>query len=214
MEQDVAFYDRLATGSPEKNYAYLLRCAKTVVERHRLHWYRDELSRSIGATGTAAPAGGTKGNGKGSRKGDDKGKKGDGKRNNSPTRGATRKVAKSPRWETDAGVLQPTKRKTSAKLILKANVKMVTTAQSTIIPRAVLRKCQAVAVRARTVRSRTNSRPCPPQEVNRTRAATRNLLHADVLLSGTRAKLEDRRTRTKTWLVSAWLVLPAIANVT
>jgi hypothetical protein len=50
---------------PDKSYDYLMRCARAVIERNRLHWYRDELSRSIGG-GWVNPVG--KGKGKSSEK--------------------------------------------------------------------------------------------------------------------------------------------------
>ena len=87
MEQDVAYYDRLTSDHVEKNYQYLLRCARKVVERSRLQWYRNELSRSIGGIGPAAHAGSPKGDGKGNKKGDNKGNKGDRKRSNPPGSG-------------------------------------------------------------------------------------------------------------------------------
>lgn len=48
VEQDIAFYDRLPGNDSNKSYGYLMRCARAVVERNRLHCYRDEMSRSIG----------------------------------------------------------------------------------------------------------------------------------------------------------------------
>jgi hypothetical protein len=70
MDQDIAFYDRLPANDANKSYDYLMRCAGAVVERNRLHWYRDEMSRSIGGN-WVNPA--EKGSGK------DKGQKGKGK---------------------------------------------------------------------------------------------------------------------------------------
>ena len=77
MEQDLSHYDRLPPGDENKCYSYLLRTARTVLDSNRLHWYRDELSRSIGGTGWAKPAekGGGKGGGKKSEKGGGKKKK-------------------------------------------------------------------------------------------------------------------------------------------
>ncbi len=69
MESDIAYFDRLAVGHADKSYEYLLRCARAVVERNRLQWYRDELSRSL--------TGGWVNVGKGKEsKGKGKGKKG------------------------------------------------------------------------------------------------------------------------------------------
>ena len=65
MEQDIAHYDRKAPNDPEKSYAYLMRCARAVIDRNRLHWYRDEMSRSIGGGWVnAVGKGKEKGNGK------------------------------------------------------------------------------------------------------------------------------------------------------
>ena len=65
MEQDIAHYDRKLPSDPDKSYDYLMRCARAVIERSRLHWYRVELSRSIGG-GWVNPVG--KGKEKGSGK--------------------------------------------------------------------------------------------------------------------------------------------------
>ena len=73
MEQDIAYYDRMLPSDPDKSYDYLMRCARAVVERNRLHWYRDELSRSIGG-GWVNPVG--KGKGKSSEKASKGNKKG------------------------------------------------------------------------------------------------------------------------------------------
>ena len=70
MEQDIAHYDRKLPSDPDKSYDHLMRCARAVIERSRLQWYRDELSRSIGG-GWVNPVG------KGKEKGS--GKKGEGK---------------------------------------------------------------------------------------------------------------------------------------
>ena len=85
MDQDIAYYDDLPANDSNKSYDYLMRCARAVIERNRLHWYRDELSRAIGG-GWVSPVGKgkDKGKGKGGKKGKDKPKgsseNGDGKR--------------------------------------------------------------------------------------------------------------------------------------
>ncbi len=48
MDQDIAYYDRLPPSDSNKSHDYLMKCARAVTEHNRLHWYRDELSRSIG----------------------------------------------------------------------------------------------------------------------------------------------------------------------
>ena len=96
MEQDIAHYDRKPPNDPEKSYSYLMRCARAVVDRNRLHWFRDEMSRSIGGgwVNSAVGKGKEKGNGK-KRKSKDKSKgssgngdrKGGGKRDRGKSRG-------------------------------------------------------------------------------------------------------------------------------
>ena len=95
MEVDVAHYDRLAPGHPDRCYEYLHRCVNATIERDRLAWMRTEASRSIGGEGGPAagavkggPKGGQKGGkasdkGKGKPKGDKKGPKGSPKRDSS-----------------------------------------------------------------------------------------------------------------------------------
>ena len=83
MEQDIAHYDRKASNDPEKSYNYLMRCARAVIDRSRLHWYREELSRSIGGgwVNPVVEKGKTKGNGKkGKGKDKPKGSSGNGDR--------------------------------------------------------------------------------------------------------------------------------------
>ena len=77
MGKDLSHYDRLPPGNENRCYSYLLRTARTVLERKRLHWYRDELSRSIGVTGwvNSPEKGGGEGGGKKSEKGGGKKKK-------------------------------------------------------------------------------------------------------------------------------------------
>ena len=66
MEQDLAYYDRLPPGDVNKCYAYLLRTARALLDRNRLLWFRDELTRSIGGgSGWVNPA--EKGGGKGEK---------------------------------------------------------------------------------------------------------------------------------------------------
>ena len=80
MEQDLAYYERLPPGHNEKNYHYLLRCARRILERNRMNKFREEVSQGFrSASGTAAPATNSKGEGKGKSKGDGKTKKGTGK---------------------------------------------------------------------------------------------------------------------------------------
>ena len=67
MESDLTYYDRLAPNGDEKNYEYLIRRAREVVERNRLQWLCDEVSRSIQGRGSAAAAG------HGGKRGDHKG---------------------------------------------------------------------------------------------------------------------------------------------
>ena len=83
MEQDIAHYDRKPFNDPEKSYSYLMRCARAVVDRNRLHWFRDEMSQSIGGgwVNSAAGKGKEKGNGKkGKSKDKSKGSSGNGDR--------------------------------------------------------------------------------------------------------------------------------------
>ena len=47
MDPDIAYFDRLPSDHSDTSYEYILRCARAVIERNRLQWYRDELSRSL-----------------------------------------------------------------------------------------------------------------------------------------------------------------------
>jgi hypothetical protein len=54
MDQEIAYYDRLPPSDGDKSYDYLMRRAHGAIERDRLHWHRNELSRAIGAAKTGA----------------------------------------------------------------------------------------------------------------------------------------------------------------
>ena len=72
-EVDVAHYDRLPQGHPDRCYDYLHRCVNATIERDCLAWMPTEATRSIGGDhGTAAGAvkGGSKGGQKGGKAGD------------------------------------------------------------------------------------------------------------------------------------------------
>ena len=71
MEQDLAYYDRLAQDDAHRSYDYLIRCCRRVIARNRLTWARTELSKSIANGGRALvnkdqdkPRGRSKGKGK------------------------------------------------------------------------------------------------------------------------------------------------------
>ncbi len=105
MDPDIAYFDRLPSDHSDKSYEYILRCARAVIERNRLQWYRDELSRSL--NGGWVNAGKAKGKGKGksgskgssenrAEKGENRKGKGKGKgkrskgKSRSPSRDSTR----------------------------------------------------------------------------------------------------------------------------
>ena len=48
LQQDVAHYERLAEGHPEKNYALLLAAARRYLERERMDKNRREIEGSHG----------------------------------------------------------------------------------------------------------------------------------------------------------------------
>ncbi len=60
MDQDLAYHDRLLPSESNTSYDYLMRRPRAVIERNRLHWYRDELRRAIGG-GWVTPVGKGKG---------------------------------------------------------------------------------------------------------------------------------------------------------
>ncbi len=73
MGQGVADYNRLPPSDSNKSYDYLMRRARTVFERNRLRWHRDEPSRSIGGGWVnSVGKGKDKGIGKAGAKGKDK----------------------------------------------------------------------------------------------------------------------------------------------